>query len=161
MLRINRLTDYGIVLMARMAADPLDRTHNARDLAEATRLPLPMVSKVLKALARGGMLASLRGSRGGYRLARAAEIISVAEIIAALQGPIAITECTGEDGDVCGIESTCPCRGIWHRVNDSIRAALEGIRLSEFGRPRRAVGGSADSPGRAESLAARATFEER
>ena len=68
MLRITKITDYGIVLMAQMASEPQTTMHNARDLAAATRLPLPIVSKILKTLARGGLLTSQRGTKGGYTL---------------------------------------------------------------------------------------------
>ena len=97
MIRITKQTDYGIVLLTHLAAHP-DRHFNAPELAAEARLPLPMVSKILKLLAREGLLASHRGVKGGYSLARPAEEISMAEIIAALEGPIAITECVSVEG---------------------------------------------------------------
>jgi len=130
MIRITKQTDYGIVLLTHMAASP-ERQFNAPDLATEAHLPLPMVSKILKLLARDGLLASHRGVKGGYSLARLAEEISMAEIVTALEGPIAITECVGTEGD-CSHESRCPVRGNWQRINEAVRSALEGITLAEL-----------------------------
>ena len=86
MLRITKLTDYGIVLLVQFANDEKRRSRNARTMAEATSLPLPVVSKILKSLAQGGLLNSQRGARGGYTLSRRPEDVNVAEIIDALRG---------------------------------------------------------------------------
>ena len=134
MIRITKQTDYGIVLLTHLAAHP-DRQYAAPELAAEARLPLPMVSKILKLLARDGLLASHRGVKGGYSLARAAEEISMAEIIAALEGPIAITECISVESD-CSHEALCPVRGNWQRINLAVRSALEGISLAEMAQPK-------------------------
>jgi FeS assembly SUF system regulator len=107
------------------------RVHSTRDLAKGARLPLPTVSKILKALARAGLLQSHRGVKGGYRIARDASRITVEEIIRALEGPIAITECI-EEGSDCEIEGTCPVRGNWQRINAAVKDALAAIPLSEM-----------------------------
>jgi FeS assembly SUF system regulator len=133
MIRITKQTDYGIVLLTHLAAHP-EQQFNAPDLAGETHLPLPMVSKILKLLAREGLLTSHRGVKGGYSLARAAEEISMARIIAALEGPIAITECVGVESD-CSHESVCTVRGNWQRINEAVRGALEGITLAEMAHP--------------------------
>ena len=131
MLRITKQTDYGIVLMTRLAQNgTATEVHNARDLARSTNLPLPTVSKILKALARGGLLESHRGVKGGYCLDRSAEEISVEQIIRALEGPIAITECLDTTTEECGIERSCPCRANWQRINVAVREALSAIPLS-------------------------------
>lgn len=135
MIRITKQTDYGIVLLTYLAAHP-ERQLNAPELAAETRLPLPMVSKILKLVAREGLLTSHRGVKGGYGLARQAEEISMAEIIAALEGPIAITECISVEGD-CSHETLCPVRSNWQRINVAVRAALEGITLAEMARSSR------------------------
>lgn len=134
MIRITKQTDYGIVLLTHLAAFP-ERQYNAPELAAEAHLPLPMVSKILKLLAREGLLTSHRGVKGGYGLARQAEEISMAEIIAALEGPIAITECISVEGD-CSHEPLCPVRSNWQRINQAVRAALMGISLSEMARSR-------------------------
>jgi FeS assembly SUF system regulator len=134
MIRITKQTDYGIVLLTHLAANA-ERQYAAPELAAEARLPLPMVSKILKVLARDGLLASHRGVKGGYSLARAAEEISMAEIIAALEGPIAITECISVESD-CSHEALCPVRGNWQRINLAVRTALEGITLAEMAQPK-------------------------
>ena len=135
MLRLTKQTDYGIVLMTRFAAAEAGSVHNARDLAKGVNLPLPTVSKILKALGRAGLLASHRGAKGGYSLARDAREVSVAEVIEALEGPIAITDCLDTTTDECGIECTCPVRTNWQRINSAVRDALAAIPLSDMTAP--------------------------
>jgi FeS assembly SUF system regulator len=135
MLRMTKLADYGIVMLTHFASSPTQVTHNARDIASAVHLPLPMVSKVLKVLAREGLLVSHRGTKGGYSLARRPGDISIAEIIRALEGPIAVTECTDTLHGDCDLELLCPVRGNWHRINQAIREALESISLAEMTQP--------------------------
>jgi FeS assembly SUF system regulator len=134
MIRISRLTDYGIVLMSHMAAHP-DETHNAAEIALAARLPMPTVSKLLRQLAHEGLLTSQRGVKGGYSLARRPEEISVATIIRVLEGPIALTACVTDLPGECEHESQCPVRGHWHRINLAVREALDGITLSDMATP--------------------------
>jgi FeS assembly SUF system regulator len=130
-IRLSKLADYGIVMMTNMARHPL-RQHNAAGIAAESHIPLPMASKILKALARAGLLASHRGAKGGYGLARAAEAISVAEVIVALDGPIALTSCIEDGPGGCEIESLCPARANWQRINDAIRSALDDITMAEM-----------------------------
>ncbi|MGH7790652.1 MAG: SUF system Fe-S cluster assembly regulator [Candidatus Binatia bacterium] len=135
MIRISRLTDYGILLMSHIAAHP-ERVHNATEVASEARLPAPTVSKLLRLLTKEGLLASHRGVKGGYGLARRPIDISVGQIVAALEGPIAITTCTGSTPGDCEHESLCPVRGHWHLINLAIRQALESITLADMaGRP--------------------------
>lgn len=130
MIRITKQTDYGIVLLTHLAAAP-ERHVNAPELAGETHLPLPMVSKILKLLAREGLLDSHRGVKGGYSLSRVPEEISMAEVVSALEGPIAITECI-DDQTGCSHAPVCPVRGRWHRINAALRDALAGISLAEM-----------------------------
>ena len=134
MIRMTKQADYGIVLLTRLASSQQDWL-NASELAEQVQLPLPMVSKILKHLARGGLLDSHRGVKGGYRLARPAEGISVAEIITALDGPIAITECIDDGPGECSQESICAIRENWQRINQAIRGALDEITLDKMTHP--------------------------
>ena len=131
MIRLSKLADYGIVIMTNLARQP-ERQHNAPEIAAQSHIPLPMVSKILKALARAGLLASHRGAKGGYGLARPAEAISVAEVIAALDGPIALTACIEDGPGGCEIEALCPARANWQRINDAIRGALDDISMAEM-----------------------------
>ena len=134
MIRLSRLADYGIVLMTQLAARPGVLT-TAPELALTSGLPVPTVSKVLKAIAQDGLLESQRGTKGGYALVRPAGEISVADIIRSLEGPIALTECTEAEGGSCEIEPSCPTRTNWVRINDAVIGALEGISLSEMMAP--------------------------
>lgn len=134
MIRITREADYGILLMTGLAqADGQPRS--AAALAQRRQLPLPMVSKILKTLARAGLLVSQRGAQGGYSLARPPADISAADIIGALEGPIAITECSGESHDGCSRLDHCEVSGHWPRINQVIYAALQNISLLEMSRP--------------------------
>lgn len=134
MIRITRQTDYGIVLMTHLAGNP-HRSYNAPELAIEVHLSLPIVSKILKLLVRDGLLVSHRGVKGGYGLARRPDAISVAEIIAALEGPIALTECIDDGPGECSQEAICPLRSNWQRINQAVRQALEGITLAEMTQP--------------------------
>lgn len=131
MLRLSKLTDYGIVLLASLARDGSRESRNARQLAAGTELPVPVVSKVLKQLARGGVLESQRGARGGYSLALPAQRISVAAVIGALEGPVAITECASGPS-VCSHEGTCAVRDPVHVLNNVVREALATVSLADL-----------------------------
>ena len=134
MIRMTKQADYGIVLLSHMAPQP-ERLFSATELAEETQLPQPTASKILKLLARGGLLASQRGVHGGYCLSRAPSEISVAAVIEALDGPIAITECIDDSPGECSHERLCAVQGNWKRINEAIRQALEGITLAEMSHP--------------------------
>ena len=131
MIRLSKLADYGIVIMTNLARQP-GRQHNAPEVAAQSHIPLPMASKILKSLARAGLLESHRGVKGGYGLARPAAAISVAEVISALDGPIAVTACIEDGPGGCEIEALCPARANWQRINDAIRSALDGISMAEM-----------------------------
>jgi FeS assembly SUF system regulator len=138
MIRIGRLTDYGIVLMSHVATNPVV-DHSAAEIASEARLPLPTVSKLLRILAKEGLLISHRGAKGGYSLARPAEQISVAGIIGAIEGPVALTLCTtGEHTGDCELELCCPVRGHWQKINRAVRNALEDVTLADIVAPQRA-----------------------
>lgn len=134
MLRISKLTDYGIVLMVHLAQERPGTTHNAREMAEATDLPLPAVSKMLKSLAAAELLDSLRGARGGYRLARDPAQVTVAEILEALEGPIALMDCAVGPGH-CEVEASCGVREPWQRINRAVHETLRRVTLAELARP--------------------------
>ena len=133
MIKLSRLTDYAIVLLTQMALDGKG-VFAASTLAEKTFLPLPTVSKVLKQLTKSGVLTAQRGAAGGYVLSKEPTQISVATLIEAMDGPIAITDCAGatEEDGCCSVEATCPVRGNWSKVNVAIRAALEAVTLADM-----------------------------
>ena len=134
MIRLSKLTDYGILLMTQMARHPDRSMHTARDLAAETRIPLPTVSKILKVLAGGGLLISHRGIKGGYSLGRRAHEISVGEIITVLDGPIGVTECAGTPG-VCDMEPHCPVSANWRIISRELKRALENVVLLDLVAP--------------------------
>ena len=131
MFRLNRLTDYGVVVMTQMAQGRPEVV-TATQLAASLGLPTPTVAKLLTALTRGGLVISQRGASGGYRLSRAPAEISVAAIIQALEGPIALTACVHGSDEQCEVEALCPMSGNWNRVNEAIRGALEGVSLADM-----------------------------
>ncbi len=130
MLKLSRLTDYAAVLMAQIARHP-DRAYAATELAEAVQLPHPTVSKTLKMLVRAGLLVSRRGARGGYSLARAPSQISASDIIAAIEGPVAMTECSQIDGD-CELLGNCSVADNWQRVTLGVQTLLDSVSLTHL-----------------------------
>ena len=112
-----------------------EQVTTASELTESTGLPGPTVSKLLKQLSRAGLLDSQRGSNGGYTLSLAADDISVSDIVSALDGPIALTECMTADGAVCEIEALCPTRTNWRQINNALVEALDRVSLAEMARP--------------------------
>ena len=131
MLRITKQTDYGIMLLAHMAELPAGQVVSARDAADWSGLSLPMVSKILKRLARQSIVASQRGAGGGYTLVQSPDETSVASVIRALEGPISMVECGAQPGQ-CEQESSCPVRVNWARINDEVARALERVQISEM-----------------------------
>jgi len=133
MMRLNKLTDYAIVLMAHVARSPEQALHTARDLAKETRLPLPTVSKLLRVLSERELLESHRGVKGGYTLARDPRRISLAEIILAMEGPFGFTECSASPG-LCDMEPSCAMRANSQVIGEALRIALQNIMLSDLNR---------------------------
>ncbi|MEM9387698.1 MAG: SUF system Fe-S cluster assembly regulator [Pseudomonadota bacterium] len=128
MLRIGKLTDYGTLILTRLVGG---QCVSAAQLAEQTRLGPATAAKILKALARTGILNSIRGTNGGYTLARPPSQISAAQIIDALEGPVAITECATGAG-CCELETVCGVSNAWQHINVAIRRALDDISLAEL-----------------------------
>ena len=135
MIRLGKLTDYGLVLMTYIARDHVRSLHTARDLSVRSRLPLPTVSKLLKELLQGGLLVSHRGIKGGYSLARKPREISVAKIIAVLEGPIALTECSTDISGLCDLGPSCPIKDNQRIISQVVRGALEKVMLSDLSQP--------------------------
>jgi FeS assembly SUF system regulator len=130
MLKMSRLTDYGTGVLAYLAGAGA-RPHSASEVAEQTGLPAATVSKILKLLTRAGLVTSHRGAQGGYALSRPATEITAADVIDALEGPLALTECATEDGN-CELEALCLVGTAWQRINVAIRRALDEISLAEL-----------------------------
>jgi FeS assembly SUF system regulator len=140
--RLSKGTDYGIRILAHLAHEdegtahgtPHGSTHNAREVAEDLALPLPMVSKVMKSLARAGVLESHRGAKGGFSLSRRPEELNVADMIAALEGPVALTECQLGPA-LCQHEGSCQVQEPWSVINRSVQNTLATITLSDLINP--------------------------
>lgn len=133
MLRVSKLTDYATVVMGDLALHA-DGYHSAPDVAARTGIAPPTVAKVLKRLAHEGLLTSLRGPGGGYRLAGSAQSISVARIVRALEAPLGVTEC-GAGAGVCAQEKVCVIRPGWQRINQAVMSALESMTLADLTTP--------------------------
>lgn len=130
MMRIGKLTDYATVILATLASDRA-RLLNAGTLAERTRIAAPTVAKLLKQLHRAGLVDSTRGTRGGYQLSRAPDAISAAAILDAVEGPIALTDCSVGTGNCC-LEHGCQVSRTWQRLNAAIRRSLSEISLAQL-----------------------------
>ena len=132
MLRLSKLTDYAIMLLTTMAEDS-DAIASASELSSRTRLEQPTVSKILKQLARAGVILSFRGAHGGYRLAEPPEQLSVSAVIAAMEGPIGMTECAVEPG-ACAQEAYCSVQSNWRIISQTIENALANVTLADMAR---------------------------
>ncbi|MGC9268724.1 SUF system Fe-S cluster assembly regulator [Acidiphilium sp.] len=132
MLRLSRLTDYAVVVLVRLSR--ANDVETAPGIAAATGIPEPTVSKVLKGLSQVGLVSSQRGAHGGYRLNRSLAAIPVADVIVAIDGPIALTACVEGTGGSCDSLSLCPMAGRWGVVNDAISDALNSITLADMQR---------------------------
>lgn len=130
-MRLSSMADYAVVAMRAAALHCGGERTNASEIAEETGLPLPTVQKLVSRLGGAGLLRSVRGAGGGFRLARPAAAITVADIVEAIEGPIQLTQCCEEDGD-CAIELRCGTRAHWPQINRAIRGALEQITLADL-----------------------------
>ena len=130
MLRVTKLTDYATVVLTVLAARP-GQVLSANELAEAAGLETPTVAKLLKPLAQAGLVTGLRGVNGGYRLAHPAEAISLIQIVEAMEGPLAITDCSNDHSN-CGIAHQCGVRSQWRLINDVLADALRSVTLQQM-----------------------------
>jgi FeS assembly SUF system regulator len=130
MLRISKLTDYAMLIMSQMAKEP-HTILSATFLAEVLHLSAPTVSKILKMLNEASLVSSVRGAEGGYFLARPAKDITVADVVAAMEGKIAMTECC-ERTNLCGLDSLCSMRANWQKINQMIQALLSRFTILDM-----------------------------
>ncbi len=148
MIRLSRMADYGVVVMTYMAWRHHE-TQTSHQVAEGTGLSEATVGKLLKVFARADLLDSHRGARGGYELMRKPEEITVAEIVEAVEGPIALTLCVDEHPGNCDVEALCPMRGGWNQINTALRGAFEGVSLASMAFPAMAPAGELGESARA------------
>ena len=149
MIKISKLTDYAVIVMAWMSR-ATGSIQTVPRIAEMTGLPQPTVAKVLKPLVAAELVVSYRGAAGGYALVRPASAITLAEIITAVDGPIQLTTCSGVTAQGCAVSGPCLIRGGWEAVNRAVREAVASVRLSDMLRddaPQRCCGTSLDAAG--------------
>lgn len=125
------MTDYAVALLTQMVSEAKG-VWAASDLAEITGLPSPTVAKILKRLTKSGIITARRGALGGYSLSQAARSLSIAAIIEAIDGPIAITDCADGGDHSCRVEPICPMSSGWNMVNHAIREALKNVSLADM-----------------------------
>lgn len=138
MIKLSKLTDYAVVILAQMAQER-GGLLSASTLSERAALPEPTVSKILKLLGKAGIIESARGASGGYRLDKSAENVPVTAIITAMEGPIALTACVDDSEESCALQGVCAMNGRWSPVNRALRAALENVTLADMTGERRAA----------------------
>lgn len=131
MMKLSKLTDYAVVIMVVMG-QRVGEVFTTQRLADETGVPQPTVAKLVKLLSKGGLLVSQRGANGGYRLDTDPEELSVARVIAAVEGPIALTACVEGTDDSCTVEHLCGMRGNWNKVNGAIEQALQNVTLADM-----------------------------
>ncbi|USG63206.1 SUF system Fe-S cluster assembly regulator [Sneathiella marina] len=131
MIKLSKMTDYGVVIMSEMARMP-GRVMTAPDISLHTGLTVPTAAKILRVLAKGKMLVSHRGAHGGYELTAQPAEISIADIVRAMEGPLAVTSCVDESEEDCSVEECCPMRGGWEKINRALNAALEEVTLADM-----------------------------
>ena len=131
MIKLSKLTDYAVILLSVLAEDT-GTLYSSTDLAKKTALPEPTVSKILKLLAKNGLVESLRGAKGGYQLAHTAQMISIAEIVSAIEGPVALTSCVDQSNECCERITDCSMKGRWNKVNVAMQETLQQISLEDM-----------------------------
>ena len=131
-MRLSSLADYAVVMMSACARHCGGTQLNAAHLAEETGIPLPTVQKLVSKLSHAGLLRSVRGAGGGFRLARPAAAVTLADVIEAIEGPIAMTACVETGRHDCALEGSCRVQAHWPVVNAAVRGALANINLTSL-----------------------------
>jgi FeS assembly SUF system regulator len=134
-MRLSSLADYAVVLMTAAARACATARLNATVLAATTGVPLPTAQKLVSRLSAAGLIESTRGTGGGFRLARAADAITLADIVEAVEGPIALTTCVDEDRHDCALDGRCQVKPHWAVVNEAVRGALAAVTLADLAAP--------------------------
>jgi FeS assembly SUF system regulator len=134
-MRLSSLADYAVVMLSAAARHPCGARLSAAVLSEETGVPLPTAQKLMGRLALAGLLTSARGTGGGFMLARTPAGISLADIVEAVEGPIAVTACVDETGRDCAIEHDCRVKPHWGVVNGALRGALGAVSLATLAAP--------------------------
>ena len=131
MLRLTKKADYGLIAVKHLAEHASARAQSAKDIAEAYRIPVPLLAKILQQLTRAGILVSHSGINGGYSLARGADATTAFEVIRAIEGPLFITSCLTTHG-ACDLTAHCTVKEPLQKLNDTLRDLLSGMRISDL-----------------------------
>lgn len=131
MIRMSKLADYAFVILTRMASEKKE-LWPASSISEVTAIPLPTVAKLMKILARGGIVTASRGVSGGYRLVASPSAISVASVIESVDGPVALIDCVDNSDPDCVVSHACHMNGGWSKVNSAVLAALSSVSLADM-----------------------------
>lgn len=134
MIKVSKLADYAVVVLSALSKSD-GALMAASTLSSVTHIPEPTVAKVTKKLAKAGIIESIRGANGGYKLAQSPEHLSVYTIIAAIDGPLELTDCVTSGDHECSFSFACPSLGRWDKVNAAIQNTLEEVKLSDMVRP--------------------------
>lgn len=135
-MRLSSLADYAVVMMSAAARHGCGARLSATTLSAETGVPLATAQKLMQALGKAGLLSSVRGSGGGFKLTRPAAAISLADIVEAIEGPIAMTACVDAGRHDCGLEGACAVKPHWSPVNDAVRGALAAVPLTQLAETR-------------------------
>ena len=131
-MRLTHLADYAVVLMTAAARYPADARLSATELSGDTGVPLPTAQKLMGQLASAGLLSSVRGAGGGFTLSRPADAISLADIVEAVEGPIALTRCADGVNHECLLDAHCRVKPHMGVVGNAVRGALGAVTLTEL-----------------------------
>jgi Rrf2 family protein len=132
-LKLTKKSDYGLMALRHLATAGHDACATAKEMSDAYKMPLPMLSKVLQTLARNGLLAAEQGARGGYRLAKSADLMTVLEVARAIDGPVILTPCLTQGHD-CDQLETCTVKAPLSRVHQEILKLLDSITVADLSR---------------------------
>ena len=133
MLRIGKMTDYGLVVLNQLAQGAAHK-RSTEEIAQTTGLTMPTSRKVMKGLVDAGLVNAQRGAKGGYRIARAPQQISVLDVVQAFEGPVSLTECSADD-NACEITASCSLSSNWSGINELLLGVLGGITLDDLRHP--------------------------
>ncbi|MBE0660480.1 MAG: Rrf2 family transcriptional regulator [Bryobacteraceae bacterium] len=131
MLKLTKKADYGLISLKHLALLEIGKTASAKEIAEAYRIPAPILAKVLQQLVRHGFLVSEQGTNGGYRLSKDPSMMTTLEVIRAIDGPIILTNCFTEHGE-CGLASKCSVREPLRKVHEGILKLLDSITIHDL-----------------------------
>jgi FeS assembly SUF system regulator len=131
MIRISRLADYGVVVMCEISSNQ-GRTHSANSLSKKTNMSESAIMKILKLLAKSGLLDSIRGPKGGYFVTKDPKNINVVDVVSAIDGPVSVTICSNDLHEACEFKSACIAKRGWGVVNNALQTTLSAFTIADF-----------------------------